>query len=264
MDLDAGLLQRGGFLSQAWLFLSNSCATSQSALVMGRVICWCRPGLRTHCRWCQEATETSRREFGHQNHTLREIFLGFRFIMCVATAVMQVPFIAWTADIPFAGRGVQRALAAAARPFASYVMATTGTQFFLQDGTDGDPPLLVPALTRCPPLSPVMVAMGKMVVGHVFEGIVGAGLLACNLIWGVRGRLHNCVRSVQLGLHWEMGEICVQTRVQVRLTQDRPGDGYYHSALKAFVTRTCYANSSGLCAPIKPSPCACLQGTAQT
>lgn len=33
--------------------------------------------------------------------------------------------------------------------------------------------------------------------------------------------------------------------VQVRLTQDIPGDGYYHSALKAFVTRTCYANSSG-------------------
>ena len=31
----------------------------------------------------------------------------------------------------------------------------------------------------------------------------------------------------------------------MRLTQDRPGDGYYHSALKAFVTRTCYANSSG-------------------
>jgi hypothetical protein len=57
----------------------------------------------------------------------------------------QVPFIAWTADIPFAGKGVQRALAAAAKPFASYVMATTGEQFFLLDGSDEDgrPPLLV-------------------------------------------------------------------------------------------------------------------------
>ncbi len=62
----------------------------------------------------------------------------------------QVPFIAWTADIPFAGKGVQRALAAAAVPFASYVMATTGEQFFLQDGSDEDgrPPLLVCVTAR--------------------------------------------------------------------------------------------------------------------
>ncbi|BDA45665.1 probable lipid droplet phospholipase 1 at N-terminal half [Coccomyxa sp. Obi] len=30
-----------------------------------------------------------------------------------------------------------------------------------------------------------------------------------------------------------------------RMTQDDPNDGYYLSALKSFVTRTCYANSSG-------------------
>ena len=33
--------------------------------------------------------------------------------------------------------------------------------------------------------------------------------------------------------------------MQVRMTQDIPGDGYYFSAMKAFVTRTAYANIRG-------------------
>ena len=33
--------------------------------------------------------------------------------------------------------------------------------------------------------------------------------------------------------------------LQVRMTQDIPGDGYYFSAVKAFITRTAYANIRG-------------------
>ncbi len=54
-----------------------------------------------------------------------------------------MPFIGWTADIPLAGWGIQKTLAAAARPFASLVMAATGAQFFLQDSKEGRAPLLV-------------------------------------------------------------------------------------------------------------------------
>ena len=33
--------------------------------------------------------------------------------------------------------------------------------------------------------------------------------------------------------------------LQARMTQDIPGDGYYFSAVKAFITRTAYANIRG-------------------
>lgn len=56
---------------------------------------------------------------------------------------MQVPFISWTGDIPLAGWFAERAVAAAARPFSSLFMGTTGTQFFLQDAEEGRAPLLV-------------------------------------------------------------------------------------------------------------------------
>lgn len=40
---------------------------------------------------------------------------------------------------------------------------------------------------------------------------------------------------------------------QVRMTRDVPGEGYFFSALEAFITRTAYANSSGGPSPIPPS-----------
>ncbi|CAL5220186.1 g2158 [Coccomyxa viridis] len=71
------------------------------------------------------------------------------------------------------GKPVQRVVAAAAKPFASMFLGSSGAQFFLHDSTDAQQPLLV------------------------------------------------------------------------RMTQDIPGDGYYFSAMKAFVTRTTYANIRG-------------------
>ena len=34
-------------------------------------------------------------------------------------------------------------------------------------------------------------------------------------------------------------------RAQVRMTQDVPQEGYFYSALRSFVSRTCYANTHG-------------------
>lgn len=41
------------------------------------------------------------------------------------------------------GKPVQKAVAAAAKPFASMFLGASGAQFFLHDSTDGQPPLLV-------------------------------------------------------------------------------------------------------------------------
>jgi hypothetical protein len=42
-----------------------------------------------------------------------------------------------------------------------------------------------------------------------------------------------------------LGDMSSNTVLQVRMTQDIPGDGYYFSAIKAFITRTAYANIRG-------------------
>ena len=42
-----------------------------------------------------------------------------------------------------AGKPVQNAVAAAAKPFASMFLGASGAQFFLHDSADGQPPLLV-------------------------------------------------------------------------------------------------------------------------
>jgi hypothetical protein len=42
-----------------------------------------------------------------------------------------------------AGKPVQNAVAAAAKPFASMVLGASGAQFFLHDSDNGQPPLLV-------------------------------------------------------------------------------------------------------------------------
>lgn len=63
----------------------------------------------------------------------------------------QVPFISWTGDIPLAGWGIEKAVAAAAKPFSSLFMGSSGTQFFLLDGKDGRAPLLVKMASHtCP------------------------------------------------------------------------------------------------------------------
>lgn len=63
----------------------------------------------------------------------------------------QVPFISWTGDIPLAGWGIEKAVAAAAKPFSSLFMGSSGTQFFLLDGKDGRAPLLVTMASHtCP------------------------------------------------------------------------------------------------------------------
>lgn len=53
---------------------------------------------------------------------------------------MQVPFLK-VANL--AGKPVQNAVAAAAKPFASMFLGASGAQFFLHDSDDGQPPLLV-------------------------------------------------------------------------------------------------------------------------
>lgn len=64
-----------------------------------------------------------------------------------------------------------------------------------------------------------------------------------------RAFLHNhvwtCANHAGLPSHHE------RLFVQEMMTQDDPDDGYYLSALKSFVTRTCYANSSGV-QPTRP------------
>ena len=57
--------------------------------------------------------------------------------------MVQVPFIGWTAEVPLAGRSVQKLLQAVAKPFVSTFMRRTGRQFFMQDGQNGQKPLLV-------------------------------------------------------------------------------------------------------------------------
>lgn len=37
------------------------------------------------------------------------------------------------------------------------------------------------------------------------------------------------------------------TCAQVRMTQDVPQEGFFYSALQSFVSRTCYANTHGVC-----------------
>ena len=47
------------------------------------------------------------------------------------------------------------------------------------------------------------------------------------------------------GIQLRLGDMSCNTVLQVRMTQDIPGDGYYFSAIKAFITRTAYANIRG-------------------
>ena len=49
----------------------------------------------------------------------------------------------WTGEVPLVGRSVQRLLQAVAKPFVSTFMRRTGRQFFMQDGPNGQSPLLV-------------------------------------------------------------------------------------------------------------------------
>ena len=60
---------------------------------------------------------------------------------------MQVPLLQ-VAKI--GGKPVQRVVAAAAKPFASMFLGSSGAQFFLHDSTDAQQPLLVSFLCSFP------------------------------------------------------------------------------------------------------------------
>lgn len=51
--------------------------------------------------------------------------------------------IGWTGEVPWAGKGLYRAVSAIVKPLAPIVMSTTGVQFFLMDAEEGSIPLLV-------------------------------------------------------------------------------------------------------------------------
>lgn len=64
---------------------------------------------------------------------------------------------------------------------------------------------------------------------------------------------HSAGAAFLTDISWHMAMLAVKSSksstctvaLQVRMTQDIPGDGYYYSAVAAFVTRTAYANIRG-------------------
>ena len=166
---------------------------------------------------------------------------------------MQVPFLKVG---NLGGKPVQNAVTAAAKPFASMLLGASGAQFFLHDSIEGQAPLLVSSYHLVAFNKPMLPAsiMLQFPESHsaavlsrpdgsspglyhsvaLAEGTEAAAAPPiCRPIWPCQMYL-SAVRSASCHL-----------QLQARMTQDIPGDGYYFSAVKAFITRTAYANIRG-------------------
>ena len=169
----------------------------------------------------------------------------------------QVPFLK-VANM--GGKPVQNAVTAAAKPFASMLLGASGAQFFLHDSVDGQAPLLVSkhrllfshSAHACPLLQCSRLpfpAHQTLCCGMKPDCPVVPG--RCHTVTGAEGA-HAAAAPAICGLVWKKRMHSDASRctscyllLQARMTQDIPGDGYYFSAVKAFITRTAYANIRG-------------------
>ena len=164
---------------------------------------------------------------------------------CDTEGVSALPFITWSGDVPLLGRPLQGLLQGIAHATGALLLARTGEQFFMLDGS-GEAAASGGAGNSG-------IAVHEVGGGHGAAAAASRpGEEAQPLLFQVRVRCPQLRWASRTVVAVAMQLVCMHAHLQpcltlhLQMTQDVPDKGlYFFSALGAFKTRTAFANTDG-------------------